>query len=136
MAAIKIGFVLVSNSRRPIPSTRIAVLNMFSFLRAANFQPEIVFEPQEVTEKPDVVWDRPDLERLAVDFARELRKAAWNTESVGENALGDLRSILEDALTRIKDEVFGGKSAEGTKPASGPDQAPKQDPERNDTSDS
>jgi DNA-binding PadR family transcriptional regulator len=50
-----------------------------------------------------------DLERLAVDFGRELRKAAWNTESVGENALGDLRSILEDALTRIKDEVFGGQ---------------------------
>jgi DNA-binding PadR family transcriptional regulator len=48
-----------------------------------------------------------DLERLAVDFARDLRKAAWNTESIGENALGDLRSILEDALTRIKDEVFG-----------------------------
>jgi DNA-binding PadR family transcriptional regulator len=49
-----------------------------------------------------------DLERLAVDFAREVRKAAWNTESVGENALGDLRSILEDTLARIKDEVFRG----------------------------
>jgi DNA-binding PadR family transcriptional regulator len=49
-----------------------------------------------------------DLERLAVDFGRELRKAAWNTESIGENALGDLRSILEDALNRIKDEVFRG----------------------------
>jgi DNA-binding PadR family transcriptional regulator len=49
-----------------------------------------------------------DLERLAVDFGRELRKAAWNTETVGENALGDLRSILEDTLARIKDEVFRG----------------------------
>jgi DNA-binding PadR family transcriptional regulator len=49
-----------------------------------------------------------DLERLAVDFGRELSKAAWNTESIGENALGDLRSILEDALARIKDEVFRG----------------------------
>jgi len=47
-----------------------------------------------------------DLERLAVDFGREVRKAAWNTESVGENALGDLRSILEETLTRIKNEVF------------------------------
>ncbi len=53
-----------------------------------------------------------DLERLAVDFGRELRKAAWNTESVGENALGDLRSILEDALARIKDEVFRGAPAD------------------------
>jgi DNA-binding PadR family transcriptional regulator len=63
-----------------------------------------------------------DLERLAVDFARELRKAAWNTESIGENALGDLRSILEDALARIKDEVFGGAQ----------DQAPDTDPDQND----
>jgi DNA-binding PadR family transcriptional regulator len=49
-----------------------------------------------------------DLERLAVDFAIQLRKAAWNTESIGDNALGDLRSILEDTLIRIKDEVFRG----------------------------
>jgi DNA-binding PadR family transcriptional regulator len=49
-----------------------------------------------------------DLERLAVDFGRELSKAAASTESIGENALGDLRSILEDALARIKNEVFRG----------------------------
>ena len=49
-----------------------------------------------------------DLERLAVDFGRELRKAAGNTESIGENALGDLRSILEEALARVKNEVFRG----------------------------
>ena len=49
-----------------------------------------------------------DLERLAVEFARELRTAAWHTESVGENALGDLRAILEDTLTKVKTEVFGG----------------------------
>jgi DNA-binding PadR family transcriptional regulator len=56
-----------------------------------------------------------DLERLAVDFGRELRKAAWNTESIGENALGDLRSILEDALARIKDEVFHGAAPDDSK---------------------
>jgi DNA-binding PadR family transcriptional regulator len=61
-----------------------------------------------------------DLERLAVDFGRELAKAAWNTESIGENALGDLRSILEDALARIKDEVFRGA----------PPDDDKDDPER------
>ena len=73
-----------------------------------------------------------DLERLAVDFARELRRAAWNTESVGENALGDLRSILEDALARIKNEVFGGAAA---KP--GPeDKTPEEDPQRSDGADS
>ena len=52
--ATKIGFVLLSNSRNPIPSTRIAVLNMFPFLRAAQFDPHIVFEPFQSTETPDV----------------------------------------------------------------------------------
>jgi DNA-binding PadR family transcriptional regulator len=67
-----------------------------------------------------------DLERLAVDFARELRKAAWNTEAVGENALGDLRSILEDTLARIKDEVFRGSDS----PAD-PEAEDSGEPERN-----
>jgi DNA-binding PadR family transcriptional regulator len=62
-----------------------------------------------------------DLERLAVDFGRDLRKAAWNTESIGENALGDLRSILEEALTRIKNEVFR------VAPADDDEQSPERD---------
>ncbi len=49
-----------------------------------------------------------DLERMAIDFARELRFAAGHAEHLGENGLGDLWGILEDALTRIRDEVFGG----------------------------
>jgi len=75
-----------------------------------------------------------DLERLAVDFAKELRKAAWNTESVGENALGDLRSILEDALTRIKEEVFGG--GEHTTPGRDSEKDRQKNPERDDAPES
>ncbi len=60
--------------------------------------------------KPDAGLFR-DLERLAVEFARELRSAAFHTESVGENALGDLRAILEETLTKVRDEVFGGAAA-------------------------
>ena len=67
-----------------------------------------------------------DLERLAVDFGRELRKAAWNTESIGENALGDLRSILEEALARVKNEVFRGA----------PPDEPEEDQERGAPADS
>ena len=51
---IKIGFVLPSNAPSRIPSTRIAALNMFPFLRAAQFDPHIVFEPSNNTETPDV----------------------------------------------------------------------------------
>lgn len=53
-APVKIGFVLLSSAQNPIPSTRISVLNMFPFLRAAQFDPHIVFEPNQNTETPEV----------------------------------------------------------------------------------
>ena len=52
----------------------------------------------------------PDLEQLARHFTRELRDAATHAQAVSEEAVGDLRSILDDALDRIKAEVFGAKS--------------------------
>jgi DNA-binding PadR family transcriptional regulator len=48
-----------------------------------------------------------DLERLAVQFSAELRKLAMTSSAVvGENVIGDLRVILEDAMDRIKNEIF------------------------------
>jgi DNA-binding PadR family transcriptional regulator len=47
-----------------------------------------------------------DLERLARQFARDLRMAAWHAQTVSEDALGDLRVILDETLDRIKTEVF------------------------------
>ena len=59
-----------------------------------------------------------DLERLAVQFSGELRKLAMQSSSTGENVITDLRSILEEALERIKSEIFGaGHSAETAAPA-------------------
>ena len=52
--SIRIGFILLSNSNNPIPSTRIVVLNMLPFLRASGFDPHIVFEPDTSTKTPDV----------------------------------------------------------------------------------
>lgn len=49
---MKIGFILLSNSARPIPSTRVAALNLFPLLRAAGCEPHIVFEPATATETP------------------------------------------------------------------------------------
>jgi glycosyltransferase involved in cell wall biosynthesis len=51
---IKIGFVLLSSAREPQPSTRISVLNMLPFLKAADFDPHIVFESTHNSETPDV----------------------------------------------------------------------------------
>jgi DNA-binding PadR family transcriptional regulator len=47
-----------------------------------------------------------DLERLARQFSRELRYAAWQAQALSEDAVHDLRGILEDTIGRIRAEVF------------------------------
>ena len=63
-----------------------------------------------------------DLERLARQFARDLRTAAWHAQAVSEDALTDLRVILDETLDRIKSEVFVGTAGQHrpTDPAGGP----------------
>ena len=76
------------------------------------------------------------LERLASDFARELRSAAGHAEDIREGALGDLRDILADTLARIRDEVFTGDPRTGSaEPAdeSPADHAPADDAGAHDT---
>ncbi len=48
-----------------------------------------------------------DLERVAVQFTSDLRKLAMQSTVAGENVISDLRAILEEALERIKTEIFG-----------------------------
>lgn len=52
--SIRLAFVLCSAPSSPLPSTRISVLNMFPYLRAAGFDPFVVFAPSGPTETPDV----------------------------------------------------------------------------------
>jgi DNA-binding PadR family transcriptional regulator len=66
-----------------------------------------------------------DLERLARQFARELRMAGWHAQAVSEDALGDLRVILDETLDRIKTEVFAGREPGARRPA---DSAARQRP--------
>ena len=54
-----------------------------------------------------------DLERVAVQFTADLRKLAMQSGAVGENVITDLRTILEEALERIKTEIFGPDQAPG-----------------------
>jgi hypothetical protein len=81
-----------------------------------------------------------DLERLAVQFTADLRKLALQSTAVGENVISDLRTILEEALERIKSEIFGpGHEAPGRRgpdapardsadqPASGTEDSPTED---------
>jgi DNA-binding PadR family transcriptional regulator len=69
-------------------------------------------------------WADPDayrdLERLAKQFSRELRSAAWHAQAVSEDALHDLRGILDETIDRIKAEVFKGKTPPGDPEDSAP----------------
>jgi DNA-binding PadR family transcriptional regulator len=51
-----------------------------------------------------------DLEQLAKQFSRDLRSAAWQAQAVSEDALHDLRGILDETIDRIKTEIFKGKT--------------------------
>jgi DNA-binding PadR family transcriptional regulator len=65
-----------------------------------------------------------DLERVAVQFTADLRKLAMQSTVVGENVITDLRTILEEALERIKTEIFGPEQGPPGKPETGGPEAP------------
>jgi DNA-binding PadR family transcriptional regulator len=65
-----------------------------------------------------------DLERLAVQFTSDIRRLATQSTSAGENVISDLRSILEEALERIKTEIFGSSHEPGRRPTAGMQDAP------------
>ena len=60
---------------------------------------------------------------MAVQFTSDLRRVAMQSSAAGENVITDLRTILEDALERIKSEIFrpgsGHEEAEGKGPGTG-----------------
>ena len=51
---VKVGLVLCSNSADPMPSTRIAVLNVLSLLIAEGFDFSVIFKPESPNETPDL----------------------------------------------------------------------------------
>ncbi len=61
-----------------------------------------------------------DLERMAIQFATELRAAAKQTGELGERSLSDLRDILTDTLAKVRVEVFT-DTGSGDEGGSGPD---------------
>ena len=82
-----------------------------------------------------------DLERLAVQFTSDLRRLATQSTTTGENVISDLRTILEDALERIKSEIFGsgheapGRPGDDPKTSAGPAETPADDTEKPATQD-
>jgi DNA-binding PadR family transcriptional regulator len=74
--------------------------------------------------KPDIRLLH-DLEHTVKDFVREMRRMAWQASAeAGEDALAELRIILDETLDRVRTEIFGtgatpstGTQATGTQPA-------------------
>lgn len=64
-----------------------------------------------------------DMERLAKEFATDLRKVAWDSGALGGDVITSLRDILEDTLDRIRKEIFG-LHDEPAKTKTPPDAAP------------
>lgn len=54
MTAHRIGLVLCSSAAKPMPSTRVAVVNMLPFMRSAGLDPRILFDPPQESETPDL----------------------------------------------------------------------------------
>jgi len=65
-----------------------------------------------------------DLERMAMQFATELRAAARQTGNLGERSLSDLRDILTDTLARVRTEVFTDSGPGGNATDSGNAESP------------
>jgi DNA-binding PadR family transcriptional regulator len=64
--------------------------------------------------KPDIRLLH-DLEHTVKDFVREMRRMAWQASSeAGEDALTELRIILDETLDRVRTEIFGAGAGAGT----------------------
>jgi len=59
---------------------------------------------------------RGDFEAVAKDFSNEVRRAIRQAGALGESAMDDMRLILQDALQRIRSEVFGPVKPRGGEP--------------------
>ena len=75
-------------------------------------------------------WGGLDLEQLARHFTAELRLAAAHAHEASEQAAGELRTILDEALDRIKSEVFRAGGHPGARPGPGPGAGPAERPAR------
>jgi glycosyltransferase involved in cell wall biosynthesis len=110
---VKIGFVLLSNSQNPIPSTRIAALNMFPFLRASNFEPHIIFEPLQATEVPDLtdLADRLLAENFRIVFFQKVHgtsveKLAWQLKAAGVKTVYGVCDLVNVSVAEATDATI------------------------------
>ena len=113
MGLVKIAFVVISNSKQPLPSTRITVLNMLPFLREAKYDPWIVFEPDVCEATPDVSHLLPRLVTQGfqvVYFQRvhgpHVVELARQLSSVGIRTIFGVCDIVNAAMAEVTDATI------------------------------
>ncbi|HXD06324.1 MAG TPA: glycosyltransferase [Burkholderiaceae bacterium] len=116
MSRIRIGFVLPSNTSRPLPSTRIAVLNMMPFLAAAGFDPQVVYEPATETERPHGSELRDLSRRIQAGGFRivffqkvhgpEIRTTVRELASLGIATIFGVCDVVEPAMVEACDSTI------------------------------
>ncbi len=94
MLPAKIGFVLLSHSSSPIPSTRISALNMFPYLEAAGYLPVVVFQP-------DTSMEEPDLSGLSKKMAEQGIEIAYFQKVHGKSALKEMGQLSKLGIKAV-----------------------------------
>lgn len=92
--APRIGFVLSSSRAAPMPSTRIAALNLFEPLRQAGFEPVVLHEPEAPCQEP-----RLDLDAQALR-ARGVRCVVFQ-KTFGPDAIRLAHSLRQSGIASL-----------------------------------
>src|SRR4051812_35431499 len=107
---MKIGFVLASNSRTPLASTRVFALNMFPYLAAAGYEPQILHEPTLSAELPDVsgLANRTHRQGIKVVIFQKVHgmsvvDEARKLSSVGVKTIYGVCDLIENVMAEATD---------------------------------
>ena len=110
MPRAKIGFILLSNSKRPIPSTRIAILNIIPHLRAAGFDTQIAYEPEQGIETPKLSHLMPALISAGYDIlvfqkvhGQDVEQAVELASNAGIRTLFIVCDLVDPAMAHMTD---------------------------------
>lgn len=109
----RIGFALLSPSKKPIPSTRIACLNIFPLLESFGYEPRIVFEPTQGDETPDVsgLVERVFAEGLDIVVFQKIHgnsvlKAARQLRTAGIKTIYCVCDIVNNEMAEATDATI------------------------------
>jgi glycosyltransferase involved in cell wall biosynthesis len=105
-----LGFVLLSPRERPMPSTRIATLNLFPMLRARGYEPAVLWEPPLPAEVPErlgidalLQHGRPDIVAFQKVHGPAVLAAVRRLRGLGIRTLWIVCDLVDNAMAHETD---------------------------------